>query len=158
MSTELWLGTAVVAAGLWSGLLLTVTTLLHPMYAAEDGAGFAHDLHRFLPVARRSPTNYLLVIALLVAPAGALVTLRDDGGMAFALTAVGYALTVLGPFLTSRFLAEPNYEVIMAWDGDHLPADWQSIRHRYFALNWLRGGLTWAAFALFLAAAYVHLA
>lgn len=157
MSTELWLGATVVAAGLWSGLLLTVTTLLHPMYAAEDGAGFTHDLHRFLPVARRSPTNYVLVLALLVAPAGALVSLRDTGGAAFALTAAGFVLTVLGPFLTSRFLAEPNYEVIMAWDADHLPADWRSARHRYFVLNWLRGALTWAAFGLFLAATHVHL-
>ena len=48
---------SVVATALWSGLLLTLTTLLHPLYVGRDAAGFARDMHRFLPVARRSPTN-----------------------------------------------------------------------------------------------------
>jgi len=33
-----------------------------------------------------------------------------------------------------------------------MPADWEAGRRRYFALNWIRFGATWAAFALFLAA------
>ena len=35
MIAEIGLGLSVVAAGLWSGLLLTVTTILHPMYASQ---------------------------------------------------------------------------------------------------------------------------
>jgi hypothetical protein len=154
VSTELWFTVTIVSAGLWSGLLLTITTILHPMYAAEDGTGFTRDLHRFLPVARRSPTNYLLVIGLLVGPAATLASLWDDrGSTAFVLTAIGLALTVIGPFFVSRFVAEPNYEVIMGWDEEDLPEDWTSVRRRYFALNWIRGVLTWVAFACFLAAA-----
>jgi hypothetical protein len=53
---------AVVATALWSGLLLTLTTILHPLYVRRDAAGFARDMHRFLPIARRSPTNYVLVV------------------------------------------------------------------------------------------------
>ncbi len=156
MSTELWLGVSIVAAGLWSGLLLTLITILHPMYSARDGAGFAEDLHRFLPIARRSPTNYALVIALVVGPAATLASLWDErGSTAFVLVAVGLACTVVGPLLVSNRLAEPNYDVILSWDADHLPDDWQTPRRRYFALNWIRGVLTWAAFACFLAAAYV---
>ena len=34
MTAEIGLGLAVVCAGLWSGLLLTLTTILHPIYAA----------------------------------------------------------------------------------------------------------------------------
>ena len=37
MTADIGLGLAVVCAGLWSGLLLTLTTILHPIYAAEDG-------------------------------------------------------------------------------------------------------------------------
>ena len=40
----------------------------------------------------------------------------------------------------------------------HLPADWQAARDRWIALNWIRGAITWVAFALFLAASYAHLA
>ena len=124
MTAEIGLGLAVVCAGLWSGLLLTLTTILHPIYAAEDGRGFALALRDFLPVARRSPTNYVLVI---------------------------------GPLLTSRLLSEPTYDVILGWDPDAVPADWLAVRRRYFALNWVRAVFTWVAFALFLAASYVHL-
>jgi hypothetical protein len=157
MNTVLWLGLTLVVAGLWSGLLLTLTTILHPMYAADDGPAFAQDLGRFLPVARKSPTNYLLVIGLVVAPAGTLAALWGERGEApFVLTAVGLALTIAGPLLASRLLAEPNYDVILGWDPSHVPADWLVARRRYFALNWLRAGITWAAFGCFLAAAYLH--
>lgn len=49
-------------------------------------------------------------------------------------------------------MAEPNYDVMLAWDPDVMPPDWESGRSRYFALNWIRAWATWAAFALFLAA------
>jgi hypothetical protein len=158
MIAEIGLGLSVVAAGLWSGLLLTLTTILHPMYERQDAAGFAEDMRRFLPIARRSPTNYVLVSSLVIAPVVALVGLWDQPSSApFILTATGLAATVLGPLLTSRYFAEPNYEVILGWDPHAVPSDWRSVRDRYFRLNWIRAALTWAAFALFVAAAYAHL-
>ena len=158
MIAEIGLGVSVVAAGLWSGLLLTLTTILHPMYERQDAGGFAEDMQRFLPIARRSPTNYDLASALVIAPVVALVGLWDQPSSApFILTAIGLATTVLGPLLTSRYFAEPNYEVILGWDPHAVPSDWRSVRDRYFRLNWIRAALTWAAFALFVAAAYAHL-
>ena len=74
------------------------------------------------------------------------------------MTAFGLALTALGPLGVSNRLAEPNYDVILGWDPEHLPADWQAARDRWIALNWIRGAITWVAFALFLAASYAHLA
>jgi hypothetical protein len=156
---DIGLGLSVVATALWSGLLLTVTTILHPMYARQDARGFAEDMRRFLPIARRSPTNYILVSALLIGPVVALVGMwQQPSGAPFILTAIGLAATVLGPLLTSRYLAEPNYEIILSWDPNAVPSNWGTARDRYFRLNWIRAGLTWVAFALFVAAAYVHLA
>ncbi len=144
---------AVVCAGLWSGLLLTVTTILHPIYRAQDGAGFYRELSGFLPVARKSPTNYLLVVGLIVSPVLALIGLRVEPTSApFVLTSIGLALTVVGPLLISSRLAEPNYAIILSWDPAALPADWMSVRRRYFALNWIRGACTWLALAAFLTA------
>ena len=159
MLADIGLGLSVVCAGLWSGLLLTLTTILHPVYTARGPAGFATDLSHFLPVARTSPTNQVLVVGLVVAPVLALVGLRGDPtGAPFVLTALGLVLTVAGPLLVSRLLSEPNYDVILGWDPEHPPADWQAARDRWIALNWIRGALTWVAFALFLAASYAHLA
>lgn len=127
------------------------------MFAPQPAGGFAEDLRRFLPIARRSPTNYILVYALLIAPVVALVGLREQPTSApFILTAIGLVATIAGPLLTSRFLAEPNYEVILGWDPEAVPSDWHAARARYFRLNWVRGVLTWLALALFVAATYLY--
>ena len=159
MVADLGIALSVLAAGLWSGLLLTITTILHPMFAALDGRSFAVEMRRFLPIARRSPTNHVLVGLLVVAPVVALVGLRaDPSGGPFVLTAVGLAATIAGPLLASRFLAEPNYDVVLSWDPDAVPPDWRAARDRMFGLNWLRAALTWLAFASFAVAACLHLA
>jgi hypothetical protein len=47
--------------------------------------------------------------------------------------------------------------VILAWDPEAMPVDWEAGRRRYFTLNRLRAVPTWAAFALFLTALAVEL-
>jgi hypothetical protein len=64
---DIALGVSVVAAGLWSGLLLMLTTILHPVYATPGPRGFAEAMRAFLPVARTSPTNTVLVALLVLA-------------------------------------------------------------------------------------------
>jgi hypothetical protein len=127
--------------------------VMHPMLKAMDGQDFARFLRSFLPTARRSWFNYLCVAGLIVAPVVALVALGGDpGGAPFVLTAVGLAFTIAGPLLVSNRLAEPNYDVMLAWEPEAMPADWEAGRRRYFALNWIRFLAVLAAFGLFLAA------
>jgi hypothetical protein len=154
MTGEKWaLAACVVFSGLWSGLLAMLTLIIHPMLEAMDGRDFARFLRAFLPVARRAWFNYVCVIGLLLAPIAALIALGDDLGSApFVLTAIGLVLTIAGPLLVSNRLAEPNYDVMLAWDPDAVPTDWEATRRRYFALDWIRAAATWTAFALFLAA------
>jgi hypothetical protein len=154
MTGEKWaLAACVVFSGLWSGLLAMLTLIIHPMLEAMDGRDFARFLRAFLPVARRAWFNYVCVIGLLLAPIVALIALGDDPGSApFVLTAIGLVLTIAGPLLVSNRLAEPNYDVMLAWDPDAMPAGWEATRRRYFALDWIRAAATWTAFALFLAA------
>jgi hypothetical protein len=61
------------------------------MFARQGARGFAEDMRRFLPIARRSPTNYVLVALLVLAPAVALVGLWGDPTAApFLLTRSGW--------------------------------------------------------------------
>ena len=150
---EAALAACVVFSGLWSGFLAMLTLVMHPMLGAMDGRDFSRFLGAFLPTARHAPFNYIAIIGMVVAPVIALVALADDvSGAPFALTATGLVLTIAGPLLVSDRLAEPNYDVMLAWDPEAVPAGWESRRHRYFALNWIRFAATWAAFALFFAA------
>lgn len=153
MSVDEWaLIACVVFSGVWSGLLAMLTLVMHPMMVRMDGAEFTRLLRAFLPVARKAPINYIAIFGMLIAPIVALLTLEDTGGAPFLLTAVGLALVVAGPLLVSNRLAEPNYDVILSWDPDRMPDDWEQIRGRYFAYNWIRAAATWVAFPLFLAA------
>jgi hypothetical protein len=130
MRREKWaLAACVVFSSLWSGLLAMLTLIMHPMLAAMDGRDFARFRGVFLPVARRSWFNYVCVFGLLLAPIAALITLAGDPGSApFVLTAIGLVLTIAGPLLVSNRLAEPNYDVMLAWDPDAVPADWEATR------------------------------
>ena len=42
--------------------------------------------------------------------------------------------------------------MILAWNPEALPEDWEAVRGRYFTINWIQLAVTWAAFALFLVA------
>jgi hypothetical protein len=147
----------IVLTGMWSGLFGFLNLVLHRMLGAMDGADFARFMHGFLPVARRSPFNFVEVIGMVVAPIVALIALGDEpGSTQFVLTAIGLTLTVTGPLLVSNRLAEPHYELMLRWDPDRMPADWEAARSRYFALNWVRAIATWTAFGVFIAALVAH--
>jgi hypothetical protein len=153
MSVEEWaLIACVVFTGLWSGLLVMLTLVMHPMLAGMDGPDFRRFLGAFLPTARRAPINYACVAGMATSPIVALIGLGTDAGTPFVLTAIGLGLTLAGPLLVSNRLAEPNYDLMLAWDPEAMPAGWEATRARYFALNWTRAVATWIAFGLFIAA------
>jgi hypothetical protein len=153
VTVEEWALTAsVVFVGLFSGLYAMLNLILHRVIGAMDGPEFARFLRRFLTVARKSPFNYVVVIGMVLAPAVALISTDNAGSTPFVLTAIGLALTFGGNAVVSNRVAEPNYDRMLAWDPDHMPADWEAGRRYYFKLNWIRAASTWTAFALFLAA------
>jgi hypothetical protein len=131
--------------------------IFHKVMGAMDGPAFSAFLHGFLPVARKAPFNYICVLGLVAAPVVALIATDDPGGTAFVLTAIALVLTFCGGLLVSNRLAEPNYDRMLAWDPQQMPADWQEVRSRYFRLNWIRAAATWTSFGLFLAALVIAL-
>jgi hypothetical protein len=152
-SEELALAASVVFAGLWSGLLGMLTLVMHPMLAAMDGRGFEGFLRAFLPVGRKAWFNYACALGMAIAPIVALVLLWDDRGSAsFVLTAIGLAVVIVGVYVVSNGWKEPLYDVMLAWDPDAVPPEWEAGRRKYFTINWIQLLSTWTVFALFLAA------
>jgi hypothetical protein len=152
MGVDRWaLVASVVFTGLWSGLLAMLTLVMHPMMKRMSGAEFTRLLDAFLPIARKAPINYVAVFGMLISPVVVLVTI-DGGSTSFVLTAIALALIVAGPLLVSNRLAEPNYDVILGWNPERLPAGWEEAQRRYYAYNWIRSYATWVAFGLLLAA------
>jgi hypothetical protein len=158
MTAEAWLlAVTVFFSGLASGLLGMLSTIMRPMLTAMDGPDFRHFMGHFLVYAGEGlgklyNLGWSLVMFLLPVPV--LVLLWDDRGSAsFVLTAIGWVIVVLGVIVVSNAVKTPHYNVMLAWDPDAMPADWEAGRDKYFAINWAQMATTWSAFALFLAAA-----
>jgi hypothetical protein len=130
--------------------------IIRPMQAAMDGREFRSFMAAFLRYADNGlgkAFNYAWSLGMTIAPAVALVLLGDDpGSTSFVLTAIGLAVVVAGILVVSNVWKTPTYHLILALDPEALPADWTSVRQRYFTINWLQLATTWTAFALFLAA------
>jgi hypothetical protein len=154
MTVEEWsLAASVFFSGLASGLLGMLTTIMHPMLKAMDGRDFRSFMDAFLRFARKSWFNYAWSLGMGIAPAVALVSLWDDpGSTSFVLTAIGLGVVIVGVYVVANAWKEPHYDVILTWDPEAMPADWEAGRRRYFTINWIQFATTWAAFALFLVA------
>lgn len=143
-------------AGLASGLLGMLSTIMRPMLAAMTGADFRNFMETFLRYAEHSwglVFNYAWSVGMTVGPIVALVLLREDPGAApFVLTAIGLGIVVVGVLIVSNAWKTPTYKVILAWDPGAMPADWEAGRQRYFTINVIQLVVTWSAFALFLVA------
>jgi len=143
-------------AGLASGLLGMLSTIMRPMLAAMDGRSFRNFMEAFLRYAGHSwgkAFNFAWSIGMTIGPIVVLVLLRDDpGSTSFVLTAIGLGIVIVGVLIVSNVWKTPTYNVILAWDPGALPADWEAGRRRYFTINWIQLVVTWAAFALFLIA------
>jgi hypothetical protein len=155
MTGEEWaLAAAVMFAGLWSGLLGMLVLVLHRMLVQMDARGFENFLRAFLPVGRKAAFNYVCAIGMAIAPIVALILLWGDFSSApFVLTAIGLGLVLVGVYVVSNVWKEPLYDVMLAWDPEAMPADWETAgRKRYFTINRIQLVATWSAFALFLLA------
>ncbi len=157
MTGEEWaLAVTVFFSGLAAGLLGMLCTIMRPMLQAMDGRDFRNFMEAFLRYAGNSLGKaYNLGWSLVMAfgPIVALVLLWDDpGSTSFILTAIGLGIVLVGIWLVSNAWKTPTYNLILAWDPEALPADWEAGRRRYFAINWIQMVVTWAAFVLFLVA------
>jgi hypothetical protein len=126
------------------------------MQAAMDGRSFRNFMEAFLRYADHSLGKGVqprLVVRARPRGIVTLVLLSDDPGSAsFILTAIGLGIVLVGIWLVSNVWKTPTYNLILSWDPDALPADWDAGRRRYFTINWIQMVATWVAFALFLLA------
>jgi hypothetical protein len=143
-------------SGLAAGFLGGLCTILRPMQAAMDGREFRNFMETFLRYAGNGlgkAYNYAWSGGMTIAPIVALVLLWDDrGSTSFVLTAIGLGVVIVGILIVSNAWKTPTYKLILAWDPEAMPADWEAVRQRYFTINWIQLATTWATFVLFLVA------
>jgi hypothetical protein len=126
------------------------------MQAAMTGPEFRNFMETFLRYADAGwgkVFNYAWSLGMTIGPIVALVVLWDDpGSTSFVLTAIGLGIVIVGIDIVSNVWKTPHYKVMVAWDPEAMPADWEAGRQRYFTINWIQFATTWGALALFLVA------
>ena len=157
MTGEAWvLAATVFFSGLAAGLLGMLCTIMRPMLAEMDGRAFRSFMEAFLRFADHSQGkvfNLAWALGMFLLPIGALVLLWDDrGSAAFVLTAIGLAIVFVGVIVLSNAVKTPHYKVILGWNPEAMPPNWEAGREKYFTINWIQMATTWSAFALFIAA------
>lgn len=157
MTAEEWvLAATVFLSGLASGLLGMLSAIMRPMLAAMDGRDFRNFMEAFLRYAGNSWGEVFAVawsLGMFLGPIVALVLLWDDPGSAsFVLTAIGLGIVFVGVIIVSNVWKTPHYKVMLSWDPEAMPTDWEAGRRRYFTINWIQLVVTWSATALFLLA------
>jgi len=155
---ECALAVTVFFSGLAAGLLGMLCTIMRPMLQAMDGRDFRNFMEGFLRYADHGlgkVYNLSWALVPVLVPIIALIMLWDDpGSTSFILTAIGLGIMLVGIWLVSNVWKTPTYKLILSWNPDAMPADWEAGRQRYFTINWIQFATTWAAFALFLVALF----
>ncbi len=157
MTSEDWvLIASCFFSGLAAGFLGGLCTVLRPMQAAMSGRDFRNFMETFLRYAGHGlgkAYNLAWSLGMFLGPIVALVLLWDDpGSTSFILTAIALGIVFVGVIIVSNAWKTPTYKMILAEDPEALPANWESVRQRYFTINWLQLVTTWVAFALLLVA------
>ena len=129
---------------------------MRPMLTEMDGPDFRNFMEAFLRFADQSwgkVYNLGWSLGMFLLPIAALVLLWDDRGSAsFVLTAIGLGIVFVGVIIVSNAVKTPHYKVMLAWDPEAMPPNWEAGRDKYFTINWIQMVTTWSAFALFIAA------
>ena len=146
---ELVLAASVFFSGLASGLLGMLCTIMRPMLAAMDGRDFRSFMEAFLRYAGHSwgkVFNFAWSIGMTIGPIVAPVLLWDHrGSTSFVLTAIGLGIVIVGVLIVSNVWKTPTYNVILAWDPEAMPANWEAGGRRYSTINWIQLAVTWSA-------------
>ena len=157
MTSEEWtLVVTIFLSGLAAGLLGMLSTIMRPMLAAMDGRDFRNFMEEFLQHAGKGVGkvyNLAWSLGMTIGPVVALVLLWDDRrSTSFLLTAIGLGVVIVGVDIVSSAWKTPTYNLILSWDPEAVPADWEAGRQRYVTINVIQLAVTWTAFALFLVA------
>jgi uncharacterized membrane protein len=148
------MATTVFSTGLFTGLLMIVVFFFQKALRDLSGPQFALVMQRFLAIARTHPLNYAMTLISGFVPIATLIMLLQHlGSGAFLFTLVGLLAFWGGIILTSRYIAEPLYDVFVGWDAGAPPDDWRRARERYFRMNnAIRGPCSAVAFICYVVA------
>lgn len=141
---------AVLASGLFAGLMFSLLVLLLPKWRAMDAADYFRDIQPFLQVGKGNRAVALvLFLAVFAGPAALFLPGGPTGELWRVAVSTGSVLFIAGPLGVTLLFNLPLYTEIMAADPQDPPAGWGVLRRRFNLLNGVRFTGAVLAFLLF---------
>jgi uncharacterized membrane protein len=115
--SEAALITAVLASGLFAGLMFSLLVLLLPKWRAMDAADYFRDIQPFLQVGKGNRAVALvLFLAVFAGPAALFLPGGPPDGLWRVLVSAGSVLFIVGPLGVTLLFNLPLYREIMDVD------------------------------------------
>ncbi len=157
IAAALLLSLASIGAGLFSGFVVAMASVVQAMLDDLNCTEYTCVMQRIIARGRESVVVKVLLLGKLLVGVVAMVLAWPQRGV-FVLALVGWVVFFVGALLVSRQMAEPLYDIVMSWDVQAPPPDWEHYRRRWHQINWISSGAAFVAFCLFGAAAHQTLA
>lgn len=130
---------ATISSATFAGVIAAMAGVIQWMLNDLNYAGYRVAMQGIIWQGRRSPIIWILLLTPIVSSGVALYLLAAEANQTvFWLVITGAGLYLLGAILVSRILNEPFYDVVMQWEADTEPENWQKMRMKWFRYNILR--------------------
>lgn len=151
------LGAEILCVGLFSGLLFTLISIVHPMLSTLSAAEGSLFMQRFIKFAHKNPFFTVLTFFSVLLPLILLVLApfqrEFSGGIAALIfILIGWLLFLTGVIILTQRSNAPLYESISRWNSEDPAPDWQQAQREWHRLNRIRASAAGVALLLFLIA------
>lgn len=147
---------ATFAIGLFAGLLYTFEQGVIPTLTMLNASEYTRIEQSLIRSLDAFPTGVIVVANLAMwLPLYPLIRLWPRRQtMYWRLTALGWALFLVGVGVFTIVFNVPINNTVLSWDPTTPPADWEQVRATWNQLNALRTPINYASFALLIWAGF----
>lgn len=128
-------------------IFLTITLLAYAIIASQAfmyilslkqvqlslGSQSYTEIRKLIDISMRASFKYVIYAALLANVLLVVSTIKTPGSLVFIAATISLIALIAEITLTLKGNLPIN-DVINSWDGNHIPANWESIRDKWFTI------------------------
>lgn len=151
------LGSEIMATAIFTGFLLSLISIVQPVFNSLSAEESTFFMQRFLSFAYKNA--FFSFLTFLCASLPVVLTLlffvlrQEVGKIAILILIIlGWLFFVGGVMVLTQRVNAPLYKDVSQWSPKELAPDWQEVQRKWYGLNRIRAGAAAAALLLYFVA------